>query len=120
MPTRRVLVVEDNIDGARSLAQMLRLAGHHAEYAINGYVAIDIARKFRPDVVFLDIGLPGMNGYETCRLLKREPGLDKTMIVAVTGYADEENRQRSQAAGCHMHLAKPVDPATLLKLVDDL
>lgn len=120
MASKRVLVIEDNIDGARSLAQMLRLAGHHAEYAINGYVAVDMARKLKPDVIFLDIGLPGMNGYDVCRLLKREAGLETTMIVAVTGYGTEEDRERAQAAGCHMHIVKPADPHKLLQIVDEL
>jgi CheY-like chemotaxis protein len=117
---RRILIVDDDLDGARSLTTLMRLAGHHAEYAINGYVAIDMARKLKPDVVFLDIGLPGMNGYDVCEYLKREPGFDKTLIVAVTAFTGDEFRDRSQAAGCHMHLVKPVDPHQLLKLVDEL
>jgi two-component system CheB/CheR fusion protein len=117
MLSKRVLIVEDNIDGARSLAKVLRLAGHEAEYAINGYVAVDMARKLLPEVIFLDIGLPGMNGYDVCQRLKREPALEKTLIVAVTGYGTKEDEERARAAGCHMHLVKPVDLHKLLALV---
>src|SRR5688500_16572736 len=108
MASRRVLIVEDNIDGARTLTMLLRHAGHDVEYAINGYAALDIAKIFRPEVVFLDIGLPGINGYDVCRLLKREPALEKALIVAVTAYGTKEDRERAMAAGCHMHFVKPV------------
>ena len=119
MPHRRVLVVEDDIDGARTLALIIRNAGHHAEYAINGYVGIEIAKKFKPHIILLDIGLPGLDGYEVCARLRKEPGLEAIRVVAVTAYGGEEFRERSIAAGCHLHLVKPVPTDTILKLIDE-
>jgi two-component system, chemotaxis family, CheB/CheR fusion protein len=110
-------VVEDDIDSARSLTWILRDMGHVVEYAINGYVAVDIAAQFRPELVFLDLALPGMNGFEVCRRLKRQPGLEDTRIIAVTAYAQEEYRQRSKDAGCEGYIVKPLDPAVLNDLL---
>lgn len=110
---RRILVVEDDIDSARSLTWILRDMGHVVEYAINGYVAVDIAAQFCPEIVFLDLALPGMNGFEVCRRLKRQPGLEGTRVIAVTAYAQEEYRQRSREAGCEGYIVKPLDPAAL-------
>jgi CheY-like chemotaxis protein len=110
---RRILVVEDDIDSARSLTWILRDMGHEVEYAINGYVAVDIAARFLPELVFLDLALPGMNGFEVCRRLKRQPGLEATRVIAVTAYAQEEYRQRSKEAGCEGYLVKPLDPRSL-------
>jgi two-component system CheB/CheR fusion protein len=117
-PSRRVLIVEDNIDGARTLAEILRHEGHIVEYAINGYAALTIARKFRPEIVFLDIGLPGIDGFEVCSRLKREAGLELTRVIAVTAYGSDEHRARSLAAGCEMHLVKPVSPKALVNLLE--
>ena len=111
--SRRILVVEDDIDSARSLTWILRDMGHEVEYAINGYVAVDIAQNFRPEFVFLDLALPGMNGFEVCRRLKRQPGLERTRVIAVTAYAQEEYRQRSKDAGCEGYIVKPLNPAEL-------
>lgn len=110
---RRILVVEDDIDSARSLTWILRDMGHEVEYAINGYVAVDMAQNFRPEFVFLDLALPGMNGFEVCRRLKRQPGLERTRVIAVTAYAQEEYRQRSKDAGCEGYIVKPLNPAEL-------
>ena len=117
-PSRRVLIVEDNIDAGRSLAYFLRDVGHHVEHAINGYAAIAIAKNLRPDIVFLDLGLPGMDGFTVAQQIKREPGLEKVRIVVVTGYGQEEYRERAMKAGCEIHLIKPVDPKTLASLID--
>jgi CheY-like chemotaxis protein len=114
---KRVLIVEDNIDAARSLAYLVRDMGHFVEYAINGYVAIDIARRFRPDVVLLDLGLPGMDGFDVCKKIKGYPGLEQTRVIAITGYAQDEYRFRSRAAGCEMHLIKPVPTAVIEQLL---
>jgi CheY-like chemotaxis protein len=114
---RRVLVVEDDIDSARSLTWILRDMGHEVEYAINGYVAVDIAAQFRPEFVFLDLALPGMNGFEVCRRIKRQPGLENTRVFALTAYAQEEYRQRAADAGCERHFVKPLDPAVLNSLL---
>jgi CheY-like chemotaxis protein len=106
--SRRVLVVEDNLDSVHSLVMLLREMGHRAEYAINGYAAIDAARKFRPDVVLLDLGLPGMDGFELCKRLKKEPGLEGVRIYSVTAYAQDEYRERALASGCDGHYLKPI------------
>jgi CheY-like chemotaxis protein len=114
---KRVLIVEDNIDAVRSLAYLVRDMGHFVEYAINGYVAIDIARRFLPDIVLLDLGLPGMDGFEVCRKIKSHAGLEQTRVIAITGYAQDEYRMRSRAAGCEMHLIKPVPTGVLEQLL---
>ena len=119
-PSRRVLVVEDNLDAVHSLAFLLRQDGHIVEYAINGYVAVDIAKKFRPDIILLDLGLPGLEGFEVCSRLKGEPQLKHTRVVAVTAYNSDEDRIRSRAAGCDAHIPKPYDPQRLLAIVRDL
>ena len=116
-PRRRVLIVEDNIDSGRSLAYFLRDVGHQVEHAINGYAAIAIARKLLPDIVFLDLGLPGMDGFTVAQQLKREPGLENCRIVVVTGYGQDEYRERALKSGCEVHLVKPVDPKTLAGLI---
>ena len=117
MPSRRVLVVEDNIDTARSLVHLLRIEGHEVQYAINGYAAITLAREFLPDVVVLDLGLPGLDGYEVCRRLRTDLRFADTRFIVVSGYSKDEDKRRSQAVGCEIHLAKPADPVQLLALV---
>jgi CheY-like chemotaxis protein len=117
-PRRRVLIVEDNIDAGRSLAYYLRDVGHQVEHAINGYAAVAIARKLQPDIVFLDLGLPGMDGFTVAHQLKQEPGLENVRIVVVTGYGQDEYRERARKAGCELHLIKPVDPKTLASLIE--
>src|SRR3954469_18820408 len=117
-PSRRVLIVEDNIDAGRSLAYFLRDVGHHVAHALNGYAAIAIARNLRPDIVFLDLGLPGMDGFTVAQQIKREPGLEKVRIVVVPGYGQDEYRERALKSGCEIHLIKPVDPKTLAGLID--
>jgi DNA-binding response OmpR family regulator len=114
---RRILVVEDDIDSARSLTWILRDMGHEVEYAINGYVAVDIAAQFLPEFVFLDLALPGMNGFEVCRRLKRQAGLERTRVIAVTAYGHDEYRQRSREAGCEGYIVKPLDPGMLNDLL---
>ncbi len=116
--SRRVLVVEDHLDTLHSLAFILRKEGHQVEFAINGYAALDVARRFRPEVVFLDLGLPGIDGFDVCSQLKSEPGFDFTRFIAVTGYAQEEHRVRAHAVGCELHIVKPADPLLLLKLLE--
>jgi DNA-binding response OmpR family regulator len=110
---RKVLLVEDDLDALHTLAYVLRRLGHTVEYAINGYAALEIARKFHPDFIILDIGLPGMNGFELCQRIKSDATLASTRIIALTAYGQEEYRKRSLAAGCELHLVKPQDTATL-------
>jgi CheY-like chemotaxis protein len=90
------------------------------DWAINGYAALDIARKLRPHVVLLDLGLPGMDGYEVCRRLKRDEDLRQTRVIAITAYAQHEHRARARAAGCDLHLAKPVSPQALFDILESL
>ncbi len=112
----RVLVVDDSTDAAESLAKLLRLAGHEVLVAHDGQRALEIAAAGRPSVMLLDIGLPGMDGYEVCRRL-RQQGFSDARIIAVTGYGQERDRQRSREAGFDSHTIKPVDPSELMKLV---
>lgn len=114
---RRVLVVEDNLDTVHTLARVLQEMGHVVDYAINGYAAMELARRFKPDFILLDLGLPGMDGFELCRRLKREEGMANARFVAITGYAQDEYRERSKAAGFDLHLTKPLDPRVLERLL---
>jgi len=109
MPGRRVLVVDDNVDGAESLTMLLKIRGHETRTAHTGPEALDAAYSFKPDVVLLDIGLPGMNGYEVAKCLRREPSLNGAVLVALTGWGSDENKQRSSEAGFDVHLTKPVE-----------
>jgi two-component system CheB/CheR fusion protein len=117
VPGRRILVVDDNLDGARSLAKLLRLFGNDVRTVHDGRAALEVAAEYRPQVVFLDIGLPGMDGLEVCRHLRRQPGLGQTMVIALTGYGGDDDRRRSQEAGFHAHLVKPVDLDTLREVL---
>jgi PAS domain S-box-containing protein len=112
----RILVVDDNRDTATSGALLLKMLGHEVEVAFDGPSALEMARTFQPEAMLLDIGLPGMTGYEVAKKL-RDEGFQKTRIVAVSGYGQPEDRQRSQEAGCDDHLVKPVDQAALLSIL---
>jgi PAS domain S-box-containing protein len=114
---RRVLVVDDNRDSAASIALLLQLWGHEVREAHDGPDALTLARQFQPEIVLLDIGLPGENGLEVAGRLRREPGLEQTVLVAMTGYGQEEDRRRSQAAGFQHHLVKPLEPEGLERLL---
>ena len=114
---RRVLVVDDNADAADLLASLMVMRGHDVRTAFNGADALEIVREFHPDVAFLDIGLPGMSGYELAARLRREPALRGLLLVAVTGWGQEEDRRRSKEAGFDHHLTKPVDPTIVLALL---
>ncbi len=112
-PRRRVLVVDDNVDAAESVAAILRLSGHEARCVHDGHSALEAAESYVPDAVVLDIGLPDMPGYEVARQLRARPRFRHTPLVAVTGYGQEADRMRSRDAGIDEHLTKPVDPAAL-------
>ena len=103
----RVLAVDDSVDAVEFLARLLRLSGHEVEVAYDGTSAVQAALAMRPDVVLLDIGLPGLTGYEVARQLRQEPALKNTVLVALTGYGRESDRQRSRNAGFSYHLVKP-------------
>jgi CheY-like chemotaxis protein len=114
---RRVLVVDDNRDSAESIAVLLRLCGNDVRTTHDGRLAVEIALAYRPDVILLDIGLPKMNGLEVCRHLRLDPNMQKVLIVAMTGYGQEEDRLRSQKAGFDVHLVKPVDLQQLYEML---
>jgi len=116
----RVLVVDDNIDSAQSLSMLLQLRGHSTSMAHNGLAALDSAEQFRPDLILLDIGLPGMDGYEVARRLRRHPDLRRTVIAALTGYGRAEDVKLSREAGFDHHLVKPVDVRRLDELFNSL
>jgi PAS domain S-box-containing protein len=116
-PARRFLVVDDNEDAANSLAELLRLTGNEAHVAYDGLDAVAAAAWFQPNVVLLDIGLPKLNGYEAARKMREEPWGQGMKLVALTGWGQAEDRRKSQAAGFDVHLVKPVDFATLMKLL---
>jgi signal transduction histidine kinase/DNA-binding response OmpR family regulator len=112
----RILVVDDNRDAADSLALVLRLMGHEVHVCHDGAGALAATRELRPEVVLLDIGLPEMDGYEVARRLRTDPELNDTLLVAITGYGQEQDLRRSREVGFDHHLVKPVDPATLAAL----
>src|SRR5207302_1595003 len=96
VPPRRILVVEDNIDAAETLAMVLRLEGHEVQAVHEASASLDTARTFRPQVVLLDLGLPGgVNGYDLAPRLRELPGLEKVLLVALTGYGQEEDKRRT-------------------------
>jgi CheY-like chemotaxis protein len=116
----RVLVVDDNREQADSLALYLRMTGHTVRTAYDAASALTWHGAFEPDVVLLDLGLPGVDGHAICRRLRASEGGDRLVIVAITGWGQEEDRKRSEEAGFDAHLVKPVDPAALLSVVDSL
>ena len=116
-PKRRVLVVDDNIDNLRSLTLLFEVMGHHVDYAINAIVAVDIARRFRPDVVILDLLLPDGHGAQVCRQLRLNPELNGTRIYAITGSKNEKDRKQALDAGCDEVLLKPIPPDTFERLI---
>ncbi|HXO20029.1 MAG TPA: chemotaxis protein CheB [Thermoanaerobaculia bacterium] len=114
---RRVLVVDDNVDSADSLAVLLRLRGHEVEVAHDGPEALRAAGAFEPEVVLLDIGLPGLDGYQVARQLRQERRTAGALIVALTGYGQEEDQRRARESGFDEHLTKPVAPETIYNLL---
>jgi len=113
VPQRRILVVDDNVDAANTLVMMLRLDGHEVEAVYAGQHALDRVGTFQPQIVLLDIGLPGMDGYEVARRMRKLPGADRIRLVALTGYGQAEDRARALAAGFDDHLVKPVESGAL-------
>ena len=114
----RILVVDDNVDAALSVERLLRTWGHEVQSAFNGPSGIEKARTFQPQMILLDIGMPGMSGYEVAKALRADPECQGIVIIALTGYGQAEDRRRSAEAGFHFHLTKPPDPAALAELID--
>jgi CheY-like chemotaxis protein len=112
-----VLVVDDNADTAESYALLLRLDGHEVRVAPDGPVALQAVRDFAPDAALLDLGLPGMDGYEVARRLRALPETGRVLLVAMTGWDQEEDRHRSWEAGFDYHLTKPAPPEEIQRLL---
>jgi CheY-like chemotaxis protein len=117
MAQRRILVVDDNADAAASLALLLKFSGHEVHVAHEGEAALRLAETLRPDAVLLDVGMPGMDGYEVARRLRQRPGMKDVVIIAVTGYGAEADRRRARAAGFDHHLTKPIEVASVADLI---
>jgi CheY-like chemotaxis protein len=113
-----MLVVEDHADSARSLSLLLELLGHEVEVSVDGLQALEAVERFRPAVVLLDIGLPGMDGYEVARRLRAR--FRRLPLIAVTGYGQDSDRKRSEQAGFDHHFTKPVDPLELESFIAKL
>ena len=116
----RILIVDDNRDIAITLSMLLQQLGHQTRTAFDGGQAIATARSFSPQVVLLDIGLPKLNGYEVCRWIRAQEGLSKVVVIAQTGWGQEESRRKTCEAGFDYHLVKPLDPKALLEILSDL
>jgi PAS domain S-box-containing protein len=114
--SKRVLIIEDNADAAETMRDLLQLTGHEVEVAGSGAAGIEAAERFRPEMVLCDIGLPEMDGYEVARAIRRNPALASVRLIAITGYARDEDRQRAVEAGFDVHMAKPIDPGALRRL----
>jgi PAS domain S-box-containing protein len=116
----RILIVDDNPDSAESLSVLLKITGNETYMANDGFEAIEVAEKQRPDIVLLDIGLPKLNGHEVCRRLRDQSWGKDIVVIALTGWGQEEDRRKSQEAGFNGHLVKPVNYDELLKLLNSL
>lgn len=110
-------MVDDNVDAALSVEKLLKLWGHDVQTVFNGPEALKKARSFRPQIVLLDLGMPGMSGYEVARQLRAEREFEGVIITALTGYGQAEDRQRSREAGFNHHMTKPPDPSLLAVLL---
>src|SRR5687768_11918143 len=117
LPSRRILIVDDSRDGGESLALLLRMLGTEVALAHSGQAALDLIDGFKPDVVLLDIGMPGMDGYEVARRIRANPANRDIQLIALTGWGQDEDRQRSAAAGFNHHLVKPADVDKLRQLL---
>jgi two-component system CheB/CheR fusion protein len=113
----RILIADDNRDSAESLGMLLELSGHEVYLAHDGRSALELAAAKRPAVALLDIGMPGMDGYEVAASIRREPWGSKMTLIAITGWGQEDNKRAAHAAGFDHHLTKPMDSAVLDSLL---
>ena len=113
------MVVDDNRDSADSATAILRLLGHQVECAYTGPSALELARHFLPGVVLMDLAMPGMNGFETLRLMRSQPGTEHVFAIAMTGYGSGDDKRRTEAAGFDGHLTKPVNLDALVALLNE-
>ena len=116
----RVVVIDDNYDDVRTTALYLQSMGHKVDYAINGYTGLDVAMRFRPDVVFVDLRLPDVDGATVAREIRNEPRLRSVRVFAITGSVQQEDWDRALEAGCEQVFIKPVDPDVLIALLDSI
>ena len=114
--SRRILVVDDNVDSASTLATLLELSGNQVDVAHDGLEALEAANRIRPDVVLLDLGMPRLNGYDACRRIRQESWSANTVVIALTGWGQDEDRRKTGEAGFNAHVVKPVTLPMLEKL----
>jgi CheY-like chemotaxis protein len=119
-PRFKILVVDDNHDSALSMAMMLTIMGHETRTAHDGEAAVGTAETFRPHVILLDIGLPKLNGYEVAQQIRQHDWGAGMFLIAVTGWGQDEDRQRSEEVGLNLHMVKPVEPSVLEDLLANL
>jgi len=112
-PSRHVLIADDNLDAAETLGTFMELMGHEVHLAHTGAQALEVAKRFRPDIAVLDIGMPDVSGYEVARRIRLEAWGARVTLIAVTGWGQEDDKRRATAAGFNHHLTKPVDPEVL-------
>lgn len=115
---RRIVIADDNEDSAQSFALLLSFSGHEVKIAHDGAQALEAVRSFRPDVAFLDIGMPVLTGYEVAQAVRAEPWGREVTLIAVTGWGQPDDKQRAHRAGFDRHLVKPIDPDAVDRLLD--
>ncbi len=116
----RILVVDDNADAADGMAMILEMEGDRVRVAYDGQGALKVAADFRPEIVLLDLGMPGLDGYEVARRLQQDPATRDAVLIAMTGWGQAQDRNRSAQAGFHHHVVKPVEPANVEALLDEI
>ena len=114
-----MLVADDNRDSAESLGMLLRLMGNDVRIVYDGVEAVSEAEAFRPDVILLDIGMPKLDGYEAARRIREQPWSEDALLVALTGWGNEEDKRKASEAGFDRHFTKPIDPEELRRLLTD-
>lgn len=115
---RRIVIADDNDDSAQSFAMLLSFSGHEVRIAHDGAEALSVVREFRPDFAFLDIGMPGLTGYEVAQAVRAESWGQGIKLIAVTGWGQAEDRNRAHSAGFDRHMVKPIDPDEIDRLLD--
>ena len=113
-----MLIVDDNTDAAKLLAMAVTLMGHEVATAENGQMALDLVPGFRPDVVLMDLGMPVMDGWEAAKRMRAQPGSESIHLVALTGWGQDGDRDKTRAAGFDHHLVKPADPEAIRVLLE--
>ena len=119
-PRKLILIADDNVDAAESLQMWLQMSGHEVHIALDGVRALAAAESLRPQVVLLDLGMPGLSGYDVARRIREQPWGQEIVLVALTGWGQEEDRRRTTEAGFNHHLTKPVPPDTIEELIRTL